>query len=590
MSPNKRHTRSRDQRTRQDRRKSPRLQAKQQSKTEHHSSSRPQKKILQRRNDQRPFTLRSSQQHCPHCGRHCTEDEFQPEHQALFSKHCSLCSGKDETGKPLSLLGTCLICCCRFLDRTIHAIHSHYTTDHKELLDTSHTIRDIRREWCPEEFPDLDFHHSFGSFLTRKNPILDSVDQDVGRYWALLNKSPTMLQYHIHNIGDRYREAFRHFFTAEPISIHGHVSDASSPALLTSLISHLTSDQSMSESNSFLEEDDKANPCVAILEGSYGAGYGPLAHNSVLEFVRPLANGRPPFVIKTHNASSIDNQVKRAKRTGCVALVAEMVRARDGVVMSQTAWKHLLRACEKHNLVLVVDEALTAIRCGAPFAYQLPQFQKNGFPDLVLFGKAVKTNGIAVEWRGINMRKLGITDPDERLFAALQWQERLTEMAPAASLLTSWGTIILAEKEQWPQRAREIGHLLRGLVESEGVKSSRIGGLHSLLYLRAEDQACIKSPVMGANAGKYVRWFPMMDAVMTSEEDLREKVFGSSSIAHRREVWAYLTSKGIQLGFCSRCGQAVEAGLRVSCQQCVVGTCEDCEPGEHICPMEEMSR
>lgn len=590
MPPAKRLSRKHSQHTRQDPRRSHRLEAKRQPKTENCSSSRPRKNALLRGNNQRPITLRSSQQHCPHCGRHCSDNEFQPEEQALFAKHCSLCSGKDETGTPLSLLETCLICCCKFLNRTIHAIHFHYTTDHRQLLDSSHTIRDIRREWCPEEFPDLDFHHSFGSFLTRKNPVLHSVDQDVGRYWALLNKSPTMLQHCIHNIGDRYREAFRRFFTAEPISLHGHVSDASSPTLLTSLISHLASHHSTSENNPFFGEVDKANPCVAILEGSYGAGYGPLAHNSVLDFVRPLANGRPPFVIKTHKAASIDDQVKRAKRKGCVALIAEMVRARDGIIMSQTAWKHLLRACEKHNLVLVVDEALTAIRCGAPFAYQLPQFQKHGFPDLVLFGKAVKTNGIAVEWRGVNMRKLEVTDPEERLFVALQWQERLTEMAPAASLLSSWGTIVLAEKEQWPQRACEIGHLLRNLIGSEGVRSSRIGGLHGLIYLQVQDQARIKSPIMGANAGKYVRWFPMMDAVMTSEEELRTKVFGSGSIAHRREVSAYLRSKGVELGFCSRCGQAVEAGVRPSCQICVVGTCEECEPGEHVCPMEERSR
>lgn len=447
-----------------------------------------------------------------------------------------------------------------------------------------------RRECRPEEFPDLDFHHSFGLFPSHKNPVLDSVDQDVGRYWTLLNKSPTMLQHRIHDIGDRYRDAFRRFFTAEPISLHGHVSDASSPALLTSLISHLASRGSTNGSSPFLEEADKANPCVAILEGSYGAGYGPLAHNSVLESVRPLANGRNPIVIKTHNAANIDDQVRKAKRTGCVALIAEIVRARDGVVISQSAWRHLLRACEKNNLVLVVDEALTAIRCGAPFAYQLPQFQKHGVPDLVLFGKAVRTNGIAADWRGVNMKKLEVTDPEERLFIALQWQERLTEMAPAASLLTSWGTIVLAEKEQWPQRAREIGRILRNLIESEGIKSSLIGGSNSLIYLRVQDQARITSPVMGANAGKYVRWFPMMDAVMTSERELSTKVFGPGSIPHRRDVSAYLTSQGVQLGFCSRCGQAVEADVRPSCRLCVVRTCEECEPGEHSCPMEGMSK
>ena len=588
MSPVTRQSAKRAHRPRQVRGKIHCLAPKQQPESERSISSSLQRNALQRKKNRESFKVRLTEHYCPHCGRRCSERESRSEEQTVIAKLCNLCSGEDEAGEPGNLLESCLVCCREFLTRTIDAIHFHCTTDHRETIDSTHTVDDIDRERCPEAYPDLDFHNSFGSFLTRKNPALDTVDQDVGRYWALLNKSPTMLQHHIHAIGDRYREAFRHFFTAEPISLHGHVSDASNPALLTSLISHFASHPSASGSNPFFGEENKASPCVAILEGSYGAGYGPLAHESVLEFVRPLANGRKPIVITIHNATKIDDQVRKAKDMGSVALIAEIIRARDGVVISQTAWKHLLRACKKYSLVLVVDEALTAIRCGAPFAYQLPQFQKHGLPDLVLFGKAVKTNGIAVEWRGINMQKLGITDSEERLFIALEWQERLTEMAPAASLLASWGTIVLAGKEQWAERACKIGPILRDIIDSEGVGSSRVGGLHSLLYLHVQDQARIVSPVMGANAGKYVRWFPTMDAVMTSEEELRSKAFGSDSIGHRRDVSAYLTSQGVRLGFCSRCGQAVEAG-RPSCQLCVVRKCEECEPGEHVCPMEGMT-
>lgn len=584
MSPVTRQSRKPDQPLRQARGKSSRFTPKQQPMVERCSSSRVQKKTLRRRNNRASYNLRSSQHRCPQCGCQSTTGDFQPEEQAQIRRSCGLCCGKDEEGEDIGRVTTRLA-----YRRRCHDGRND-PEDQKECLEVTHKIRNARRECHLERFPDLDFHHSFGSFLTRKNPVMESVDQDIGRYWALLNKSPTMLQHHIHTIGDRYREAFQRFFTAEPISLHGHVSDASSPALLTSLIAHITSRYSTGGCNPFLIERDRINPCVAILEGSYGAGYGPLAHNSVLEFVRPLANGRKPFVIKSQHAAKIDDQVRRAKEFGCVALIAEIVRARDGTVISAMTWKHLLRACKKFNLILVVDEALTSIRCGAPFAYQLPEYQKHGFPDMVLFGKAIKTNGIAVDWRGINMQKLGITDTEERVFMALEWQERLTEMAPPASLLTSWGTIDLAKKENWPKRSREIGRILRGIIEFEGIKSTLIGGLHSLLYLRVEDQARITSPVMGANAGKYVRWFPTMDEVMTSKEELCTKVFGSGSIDHRRDVAAYLTSECVQLGFCSRCGQAVEAGLRPHCQVCVVGVCEDCEPGEHVCPMVGMRR
>ena len=38
---------------------------------------------------------------------------------------------------------------------------------------------------------------------------------------------------------------------------------------------------------------------------------------------------------------------------------------------------------------------MMAIRCRAPFAYQRSEY--HGRPDLVLFGKGVKTNGIAID-------------------------------------------------------------------------------------------------------------------------------------------------------------------------------------------------
>ena len=44
-------------------------------------------------------------------------------------------------------------------------------------------------------------------------------------------------------------------------------------------------------------------------------------------------------------------------------------------------------------------------------------------------------------------------------------------MAPAADLLTSWGTLVLAEREDWPERAQVIGRLLRDMMEGESVET-----------------------------------------------------------------------------------------------------------------------
>ncbi|KAL8673624.1 MAG: hypothetical protein Q9168_001979 [Polycauliona sp. 1 TL-2023] len=414
------------------------------------------------------------------------------------------------------------------------------------------------RETNPEDYPDLDFHHTFGSFLTRKSPVSKETHPEIARYWDILRQSPSLLQRHIHEINEQYRAAFQKFFTAEPISLHGHVSDASNAALLTSVITHLVLHAESDIGNSFIEDESKFNPRLAITSNAFGAGYGTLAHNAVMETNQPVANGPRPVIISTNNPAKIDAQVKQAKNHGCVALIVELVCAGTGKAITASAWENILKACEKYALILIVDEALTSIRCGAPFAHQLPQYAQSGYPDLILFGKAIRTNGIAIDWRGINIQKLDITDPDDRLFVILEWQERVTEMAQAADVLISWGTLALAKREKWPRRAQVIGRLLRERIVKEGVPACKIGGLHSLLYIPLQDIAHLNPPVMGARAGKYIRWLPVMDEVMTSEEKLNTQVFGLGSLAHRREISAYLKSQGLRLDFCSRCGEAVE--------------------------------
>ena len=462
-----------------------------------------------------------------------------------------------------------------------------------------------------EDFPDLDFHQSFGSFLTRKNPIDKTVNREIAGYWRMLTKTPSLIQYLIFDIRERYQQAFRRYFTASVISVHGHVSDAANPSLLMSLLLHLmdvandsgsdaaSSSASDSASNSandsastspsgptdvdvdLLRYANTENPRIALAQGSYGAVFGPLAYQSVLPYARPLANGPKPFIIKTQAPNKISIQVKKAKAEGCIALIVEIVRAADGGVISDVAWKHLVNACKKYSLVLIVDEALTAMRCGAPFAYQLPQYEKSGFPDLVLFGKAVRTNGIAIEWRGINIQKLGIDDEE---LAALHWQDRFTAVATAQDLLVSWGTLILAGREDWANRAPIIGRLLRDILRSEGIRPQLIRGLHGLVYIRQRDYVTA-SPIMVANAGTYVRLLPTMDEVMTSEDQLLTKVFGRNSIPHRAELAAFLRSEDFALHWCSRCGAAVDLDTEDDCDRCVVSQCEDCKPGAHVCPM-----
>ena len=488
-----------------------------------------------------------------------------------------------------------------------------------------HDQRQHRRSH-PEDFPDLDFHQSFGSFLTRKNPVDKTVNGVIAGFWRLVTENPTRIQHHIFDIREEYQEAFHNYFAADVLSVHGHVSDAANPNLLMTLLLHLmdvaNSPGSDSESDTasdsasgsvrgsvsgsasgsasspasssaseytvvdvdLLEHANRKNPRIALADGAYGAVFGPMAYQCVLPYARPLANGPEPFIIKTQNPDRISSQVKKAKAEGCIALIVEIVRAADGSVISDAAWKQLVNACRKHCLVLIVDEALTAIRCGAPFAYQLPRYAKSGLPDLVLFGKAVRTNGIAVEWRGINIQKLGIETEEDRSLAILHWQDRFTALAPAQDLLASWGTLVLAGKEDWTTRAPTIGRLLRNILRSEGIRPQLIRGLHGLIYIRQKDYVTA-SPIMAANAGTYVRLLPTMDEVMTSQAQLLTKVFGANSVPHRAELAIFLQRNDLDMHWCSKCGAAVNKRAQNKCNRCVVSQCEECEPDAHMCPM-----
>lgn len=393
------------------------------------------------------------------------------------------------------------------------------------------------RDCCPQDFPDIDFHQLFGLSLTRKNPISETVDPDVAKFWNMLSETPALLQHYIPDISERYRIAFKQFFKVDSISVHGHVSDAANPYVLASLLKNLAKESKKVSDWFFLSEDNKTVCRVAVTDRTYGSGYGPLAYKSTIPTVRPLASGERPIVIDTRRPNRVNNQIRLAKEQGCVVLFAEIVRAKDGTVISEAAWKALLDACKEHCLGLVVDEAMTAIRCGAPFAYQLPQYRKYGLPDLILYGKAVRTNGIAIEWKGINMKKLGINRTDQREETMIAWQERYTEIATPADLLTSIRTLTLAAKEDWPKRSQKVGGVLRDIIKSEGIaKSSAVTGLHSLIYLQKKDYARTSPPVMGAYAGEYVLWLPTLDEVMMSKDGLVVKVFGKSSLAHRKEV------------------------------------------------------
>ncbi|KAL8631414.1 hypothetical protein Q9189_002836 [Teloschistes chrysophthalmus] len=240
--------------------------------------------------------------------------------------------------------------------------------------------------------------------LSELTPISASTSPRIAQYWHFHNENRALVdQHHIQAIQTAYRAAFRSFF-ADPLSLHGHVSDASNPSTLLRLMEHLYP-QATNPKNSISNEARK-NPRIAVTEGYYGAAYGPLVYHAKSNAQVPhSANGARPTVITTNDYRTIEEQLRNAKEKACVAVIAEMVRSRDGSTMETRVWEEL---------------------CGAPFAHQLLEYHTCEYPDLVLFGKAVGTHGVAVEWRGSNIKELGIVKDDQREHVMKDWQKLFT--------------------------------------------------------------------------------------------------------------------------------------------------------------------
>lgn len=477
----------------------------------------------------------STRQKCPYCG------VTRKERTEGFSKHLNLCLGINDEGKALH--NHCLICGQDFSQKSEQALFSHYRR-HNQDINRDHTIRDIHREFCPQDYPDFNFNNNYGLSFTRQNVVGPDTNEKITHYWKIFSQNPSMISYSVRDIRDDYREAFFDFFNVDPISLHGH------------------SPRSVNAS----WEEPTASTRFAVVEGSYGFGFGPLAYDAQYSSV---ACGEQPFCVDL-STKRPDLSIKRAKAQGCVALLASIVRSTDGSVMTPQEWKTIVDACRKQHLVLVVDEAMTAIRCGAPFAHQLSDYQRHGRPDLIIFGKGIKTNGVAIDWQGVNFQQMNFVTLDDRIDVINEWQKRFTETSPPENLLQSWGTIELARKQDWPGRAILIGATLRSILDSYQFQSSSVAGLHALIWIRREnnDQAIKDMAVVSASAGHlYTRWLPLMDTAMTSQAEVKTKVFGLGSVPYRKALAAFFVQKGWWIGECCLCGEAMETG----------------EPGEHVC-------
>lgn len=522
---------------------------------------------------------------CKYCG--AARSEFRRNNlikdHGEFTKHQYLCLGLNANGIPLGVPSRCLKCDAQFANATIDANIKHYNLAHKIKINATCTLRDLQHRFKSHLFPSLNFNNDYGSYYTQRNVI--KAHKDLARWWQLSSEQPVDLEYESHEILGEYQVTFEDYFGegVVPISLHAHVSDVNQPHLICSLVRHvLKFDQTFPQRR--LSEHQIKQPQLSVLEGTYGSGYGTQGWVSVWYSDSGIQAGIKPKVISMKNSrKQVEDSFLSAKNAGCVGFVVEIVRSSDLKILPASDWVLIAKQCVKHQIFLIVDESVTAIRCGAPFAHQRPEYANTGFkPDLIFFGKGLRIAGIALDFGGSTIRKLQIRDPAKRQEVIIHWRKLFTAPAAPMDLIQPIGTLRLAIEERWHERAIAVGKVLRDIVleTCPTISTTHIGGLDSLLYFRASDVQATN--VIPAGTGtKKIRWLPTLDEAMSSREELMAKVFGIGSRLHRSELALYMQENSWLPIWCSKCGEISDS--TELCMTCAISFCDGCRKTPHIC-------
>lgn len=284
----------------------------------------------------------------------------------------------------------------------------------------------------------------------------------------------------------------------------------------------------------------------------------------------------------------------RAVEKGAIALLVQIVTSRQPCqVIAPNTLRTLAEICEEIHLPLVIDETVTAIRCGAPFAHQREEYSHFLRPDLIIFGKALKVSGIAVNFEGAILRGLNISAGMGRLRAIFRWHDLQTRAIRIPNLIEALYVIDTAETENWSGRSRKIGRAIRGVIR-EHEKAANvpvpkpIAGLEALICI--EKNRVDGLLLQGVPAGEYIRLLPVLDDALESEEFLENYVVGKGSRKTRRLASEVLKRENQKPLWCYVCGDATEEILGdevVWCEFCCLSACgeESCKElyGAHHC-------
>ncbi|PGG97207.1 hypothetical protein AJ79_09290 [Helicocarpus griseus UAMH5409] len=446
-----------------------------------------------------------------------------------------------------------------------------------------------------EPLPDHDLHNSWGCNYSGQTVLKN---ERIRQLWEEFGRDPTKVRRNYHNLLREYIYLFREFFEGYyPISLHAHVSDALSPTTVASLIRNTCASSPLVLNNPDLapspspvedgkkiqrfvaeylgwDESHVEHPRFAVVQGLYGAGFGPLAHISKEWEMQIIASGPKPFIVSVGGGvtqEQLNTALAQAKRQGCIAVVVDIVSTDNGSVLPPEHFKLLRRCCEQNKLWFIVDEALTAIRCGAPFAFQRSEYDGEK-PDLVAFGKGLGASGIAINFDGSMTEPLGFARKKDIDQTIMYWHALVSRPLETPVLLEALGILHTAQAENWPRRSLEIRKAFYEVIQ-ESYPGEPVRGLGAILVLDRSVSMRFHTMAGIRRRSPWVRWLPKLDPANTKRELLETHVLGPQSKKNRAKLAAEAGQDGTMPPWCFVCG--INSTSDDWCRTCFLGCCEN---------------
>ncbi|KAI1662838.1 hypothetical protein F4813DRAFT_12301 [Daldinia decipiens] len=451
---------------------------------------------------------------------------------------------------------------------------------------------------------DHDFHSGWGSVYTNRSTVSDEETLPLWLQYAS-DKSAVDRKYQqlLHEYTDLFSDFFGGYY---PISMHAHATDALLPTTIASLILNTIATSPLVFNSPTLKPKPDENPedtgkrvrdfalgflgwdnthvlspNFIVADNIYGAGYGPLAHTSKEWEISAIASGPKPIVVnmKDGTEEALNVQFADAKAKGCIAVVFDLVSTEDGAVLHPDKFGMIKSCCARNKLLLIVDETMTAMRCGAPFAFQRPEYAQMGAdkqPDLAIFGKGIGVSGIAIGFNGIITTGFTYTGHDDIRQTIRYWRALVSRPVRIPILLEALSILRAARAENWSAKSEEIGGAIRDVIlelDPSTNKPDAVRGLGAVVAVNRE--VAMKFRVMSAirRRSPWVRWLPKLSSASADRELLKKQVFGHESEAQRQVLAKEADQCGTIPLWCFICG--IEATSKDWCRTCYLSFCDN---------------